>query len=560
MAKIRKRLGEILLEAGLITEQILDEALALQKEKGIKLGEALVSAGSITERQIMEVVQKQLNIQYIDLDKVVIRQDIINILPESLVRKHEVIPVDLLNGQLLVAMSDPMNYYATEDIRTVSGYMTKTAIALRESVLENIERYYGRSKAVEAAQDYTKTYGHKKRDAEAGQEEIDEATAPIIKFINTIIENALLNGASDIHIEPQELDMRVRYRVDGVLREVMTAHHDMIEPVVSRIKIMAELNIAERRVPQDGKIGYRVKGRSIDLRISTVKTVWGEKVVMRILDKSSSAPSIADLALDTADMEKVKRIISKPHGIILACGPTGSGKTTTLYSILNDINDVEKNVITIEDPVEYTIKSINQMQLNPKIGFTFAAGLRAILRQDPDIIMVGEIRDNETAEISARAALTGHLVLSTIHTNGSVATITRLEDMEIKPFLISSTVVGIIAQRLVRKICKNCAEEHLTDEREMNLLGIESPATIKTGKGCSFCNDSGYKGRTAIFEVLEINREIKGLIDRNAGEAEIEHAAISSGMQTLRKACIAKVLSGITTMDEMLRVTYGDTC
>lgn len=558
MAKIKKRLGEILIDAELITEDTLTRALELQKNRGMKLGEVLISEKFLTEQQIIDAIRKQLDISIVDLSKISIRQDILNILPVNLVKKYEVLPLDVVNGQLMVVMSDPLNYYAIEEIRAVSGYLTKTSIALRDSIRENIERYYGRSKAVEAVQDYSKTYGNRKRFDDQNFEEIDEATAPIIKFINTIIENALLNGASDIHIEPQEIDMRVRFRIDGVLREIMTTSGDMIEAVVSRIKIMSDLNIAERRIPQDGKISYRVNGKNIDLRISTVNTMWGEKVVMRILDKSNFVPSLEGLGLNDAETEKMKRIISKPHGIILVCGPTGSGKTTTLYSILNELNDVSKNIITIEDPVEYNFKSINQMQVNPKIGFNFATGLRAILRQDPDIIMVGEIRDAETAEISVRSALTGHLVLSTIHTNNSVGTITRLEDMEIKPFLLSSTVVGVIAQRLVRKICPNCVQEYDADRRELNLLGLDHPVKLKEGKGCSLCNGSGYKGRTAIFEVLEVSREIKNLIDGHANEEEIEQLASREGMMFLREACLAKVLQGITTVDEMLRVTYGD--
>lgn len=559
MAKNKKRLGELLIDAGLIDETTLNTALSMQKGSGLKLGEVLIAESFLTEQQILEAVQKQLGIPSIDLSKVSIRQDIINILPVNLVRKYNVLPVDLVNGQLMVAMSDPLNYYALEDIRAVSGYLTRTSIALKDDIVENIDRYYGRSQAVEAVRDYSKTYGHKKRtEAAAGEIEADEANAPIIKFINTIIENALLNGASDIHIEPQETEMRVRFRVDGVLREVMNTEPEMIDAVVSRIKIMADLNIAERRIPQDGKVNYKVKGRTIDLRISTVNTMWGEKVVMRLLDKSNFMPSLKGLGLNDDDEQRMERIIHKPHGIILVCGPTGSGKTTTLYSILNEINDVTKNIITIEDPVEYNFKSINQMQVNPKIGFSFATGLRAILRQDPDIIMVGEIRDADTAEISVRSALTGHLVLSTIHTNNAIGTITRLEDMEIKPFLLSSTIVGVIAQRLVRKICPNCIHEIETDEREMRLLGLDKPIMIKEGEGCSLCNGTGYKGRTAIFEVLEVTKEIKNMIDKQSPEVEIEKAAMASGMLFLRESCKQKVLAGITTVDEMLRVTYGD--
>ncbi len=559
MAKVKKRLGELLIESGMITEDVLRTALAIQKGSGMKLGEVLIREKFLSEEQILQAVEMQLGIPAIDLNKVNIRQEIIDILPDNLVRKYNVLPVDLINGQLMVAMSDPLNYYAIEDIRAVSGYLTRVSIALHHEVENQIDRYYGRTQAVEAVKDYKRSFsGKRKSQLLEDTEEIDESNAPIIKFINTIIENALLNGASDIHIEPQESEMRVRFRVDGVMQEIMTTEPGMIEAVVSRIKIMADLNIAERRIPQDGKVSYRVKGRSIDLRISVVNTMWGEKVVMRLLDKSNFMPNLKGLGLTETDHDKMARIISQPHGIVLVCGPTGSGKTTTLYSVLNEINDVSKNIITIEDPVEYNFKNISQMQVNTKIGFHFSTGLRAILRQDPDIIMVGEIRDNETAEISVRSALTGHLVLSTIHTNTAVSTITRLEDMAIKPFLLSSTIAGVVAQRLVRKICPNCAESHMTDEREMRLLNLKAPVEVKQGAGCSLCNSSGYKGRTAIFEVLEVTREIKNLIDQGATEAMIEDAAVSDGMRFLREACKDKVLDGVTTIDEMLRVTYGD--
>lgn len=556
MAKVKKRLGEILVDSGALEQLALEKALSMQKDSGLKLGELLIKENFLTEQQILEAIQKQLDIPSINLDTVSIRPEIINMLPGNLVRKYSVLPIDVVNGQLMVAMSDPLNYYAIEEIVAVSGHITRVSIALKDSIAENINRYYGRSKAVEAVRDYSKTYGKKKNENE-DTTEIDESSAPIIKFINTIIENAMLNGASDIHIEPQETQMRIRFRVDGILREILTTEPEMVEAVVSRIKIMANLNIAERRIPQDGKIHYRVNGKSIDLRISTANTMWGEKVVMRILDKSSFLPNLDGLGLMKDDYEKMRNIIGKPHGIILVCGPTGSGKTTTLYSVLNEINDVSKNIVTVEDPVEYNFKSINQMQVNAKIGFTFATGLRAILRQDPDVIMVGEIRDSDTAEISIRSSLTGHLVLSTIHTNNSISTVTRLEDMGIKPFLISSTVVGIISQRLVRKICPNCGEKHVTDSRETRLLNLAEPITVRKGRGCSLCNNTGYKGRTAIFEVLEITREIKELIDQGGTEEQIEKAARKDGMHFLREACEIKVKEGVTTVDEMLRVTFG---
>lgn len=554
MAKEKRRLGEILIDAGVLSEEALSRALAIQNKQGKRLGEVLVTEGFVSEMQIIEAVKKQLGIQLIDLNRITVRQEIINIVPDNIARKYEVLPVDVINGQLLLVMSDPLNYFAIEDIKIATGYVVKAAIALRSDILNNIERYYGKSKAEEAVQDFNRTYGFGKEEEEEVE---DEAAAPVIKFLNTIIENAMLNHASDIHLEPDDNELRVRFRVDGVLREIMRTSIGMAEPVISRIKIMSDLNIAEKRIPQDGRINFKAKSRNIDIRVSTAPTIYGEKVVMRLLDKSNFSLELNNIGLESEDIPKLKNIISKPYGIILVCGPTGSGKTTTLYTILNVLNSVEKNIITIEDPVEYNFKGINQMQVNSKIGFDFASGLRSILRQDPDIIMVGEIRDNETAEISVRSALTGHLVLSTIHTNNAVGTITRFIDMGIEPFLLSSTITGIVAQRLVRKVCPSCVEEYVSSEREMKLLGVNSPVILKKGKGCPNCNGSGYKGRTAIIELLEVDSEIKSLIDTNASESIIEAAAVRKGMKLLRTSCISKVLQGVTTIDEMIRVTYG---
>ncbi|MFT8315608.1 MAG: GspE/PulE family protein [Clostridium sp.] len=556
MAKVKKRLGEILVDSGVITEDSLNVALDLQKKLGKKLGEVLVTEGFTTNEQIVEAVKGQLGIQSINLNNINIKQDIIEVIPEGIARKNEVIPVDIINGQLLVVMSDPLNYYAIEEIKISTGYVVKPAIALRDEILNNIDKYYGQNKAKEAAEDYRRVYGFRAKDNNAELME-DESAAPIIKFLNTIIENSILNNASDIHIEPSEDYMRVRFRIDGVLREMMKVDIGMLEPVLSRVKIMANLNIAEKRIPQDGRINYTAKGKDIDLRIATSPTVWGEKIVMRILDKSNFECDLQNLGLTEGEIEKITRIISKPYGIILVCGPTGSGKTTTLYSVLNILNDSSKNIVTLEDPVEYGFKGINQMQVNTRIGLTFASGLRSILRQDPDIIMVGEIRDSETAEISTRAALTGHLVLSTIHTNNAVGTITRLEDMEIAPFLLSSTLSGVIAQRLVRKVCPVCGREHTTDEREMKILGINRPQVIKKGEGCGLCNNTGYKGREGIYEIIEITNELRNMIDMKCSEIEIEKKAIEDGMVQLRQSCVNKVLRGITTVEEMLRVTYG---
>lgn len=556
MPKLKKRLGEILIDALVITEDVLQKALILQKETGEKLGEVLVSKGFTTNEQIVNAIKQQLGIPLVNLDTINVRQDIIDIIPVSIAKKYEAIPIDIVNGFLLVAMSDPLNYFAIEDIRISTGYNVKTAISLRNSLLDNIEKYYGKSRAQEAAQNYNKNFSTRRIEIE--EEIIDEVAAPIIKFLNTIIENAILYSASDIHIEPDEKEMRVRYRVDGVLREIMRTDINMISAVVSRVKIMANLNIAENRVPQDGRISFKIKQKDIDLRVSTVPTISGEKIVMRILDKSNFSMELQKIGLENEDLLKLARMLSNPYGIILVAGPTGSGKTSTLYSMLNVLNDVSKNIITIEDPVEYNLSGVNQMQVNTKIGFDFANGLRSILRQDPDIILVGEIRDEETAEISIRSALTGHMVLSTIHTNNAVGTISRLADMNIKPFLISSTLVGVIAQRLVRKICPSCSEEYISDEREAKILGLDKAVKLKRGKGCSLCNNTGYKGRIGVFEILEIDRDIKNLIDNNVSESEMERLAEQKGMNILRKSCIKKVLQGITTIDEMLRVTYGE--
>ncbi len=556
MPKIKKRLGQLLVDEGVITEEVMKKALAVQRESGEKLGEVLVNMGVTTNEQIVNAVKEQLGIPLIDLDNINVAQDIIDILPVNIAKKYEAIPIDIINGSLLVVMSDPLNYFAIEDIKVATGYHVKTAIALRNILLNNIDKYYGKSKAQEAAQDYRKNFANKR--VKTDQELVDRTDAPIIKFLNTIIENAILYNASDIHIEPDEKEMRVRFRVDGMLREIMRTNIDMLSAVISRIKIMASLNIAENRIPQDGRINFKVKQHVIDIRVSTIPTILGEKIVMRLLDKSNFSMDLEKIGLENDELIKLKRMISSPYGIIMVSGPTGSGKTTTLYSILNILNDVSKNIITIEDPVEYNLKGVNQMQVNTKIGFDFASGLRSILRQDPDIILVGEIRDNETAQISIRSALTGHLVLSTIHTNNAVGTIGRLLDMGIKPFLISSTLAGVVAQRLVRKICPNCAQEYMSDEREMRILGLKEPVKLKRGTGCSLCNNTGYRGRIGIFEILEIDNDIKNIIDTDYTENKIEKLAVDKGMSTLRKSCISKVLNGITTVEEMLRATYGD--
>ncbi|MHB1653743.1 MAG: GspE/PulE family protein [Desulfitobacteriaceae bacterium] len=566
----RKRLGEILIAGGVITAAQLDDALKMQKILGLRLGEVLVRQGLVTEDDILRTMQSQLGLPSIDLNRVVVPEEILKLLSETVARKYTVLPVDMTNGQLLVAISDPTDYFAIDDVRLAAGMMIKPCLAKKADILRGIERYYGRSEAVKAAREYAKQVGVGQSTATTQSAVVavpsqgipladteDEAT-PIIKFLNTIIENAVNNFASDIHIEPIDEELRVRFRVDGVLREIMRTPIGMAGPVVSRVKIMADLNIAERRLPQDGRISYLVAGKGIDLRVSTTPTMYGEKVVLRILDKSSVILEKAALGLQGRDQEWFNELISRPYGIVLVTGPTGSGKTTTLYTMLNQLNTAEKNIVTLEDPVEFNFKGVNQMQVNPKAGLTFATGLRSILRQDPDIIMVGEMRDNETAEIAVRSALTGHLVLSTIHTNDAASAVTRLIDMNIEPFLLSASLLGIISQRLVRRICPQCGIEYEASPKELAILGLEGagPIVLRRGRGCTYCHDSGYKGRTAIFEIMRIGHGHRQLIDNRASGDELREYAVGQGMQTLKLAATALVRQGMTTVDELLRVTY----
>ncbi|AHF07435.1 GspE/PulE family protein [Desulfitobacterium metallireducens] len=566
----RKRLGEILIAGGLITPQQLEEALTAQKSLGLRLGEVLINQGLVTEENILHTMQRQLGLTTIDLSRIVVQEKILNLLPESVIRKYNVVPVDLANGALMVAMNDPTDYYALDDLRLAAGMIVRPVLAKAVDISRAIDRYYGKSEAAKAARDFVRQTGMSQV-AAASQgdvatvnsfvraEEEDEAT-PIIRFLNTIIENAVSNVTSDIHIEPMEEEMRVRFRIDGVLREIMRVPNNMAAPVVSRIKIMANLNIAEKRLPQDGRIAYMVGNRFIDLRVSIMPTMYGEKVVMRILDKSAVVLDKEALGIEGHDLELFDDLISKAYGIILVTGPTGSGKTTTLYTMLNQLNTEEKNIITLEDPVEYNFQGVNQTQVNTKAGLTFANGLRSILRQDPDIIMVGEMRDNETAEIAIRAALTGHLVLSTIHTNDAASAITRLVDMDIEPFLISASLIGVVSQRLIRKICPNCVKEYQANNNEKRLLGIPEyeNLTLKKGMGCNACHGSGYKGRIAIFEFMSLQAGHRQLIDNRATADELREYAVSQSMNTLQKAAATKVLAGISTVDELLRVAFVD--
>lgn len=551
----KKRLGELLIAENIITKEQLEEALVKQKQMGLKLGEYLEKVGILTEEVLIQTLKKQLNLRFIDLSKIHIQDDIINMLPEELAQKYEVLPISVENGKMLLAMKDPLDYYAMEDIRVLVGLRVIPALTYRETLSQAIKKYYGRSVAEKALTEFVK---NNQRNVKEEVENIEQDNAPIMKFINSVIENAIRNKASDIHIEPDMDELRIRYRIDGVLRQSMTTSIDTANSIASRIKIMARLKITEKRKPQDGRAVYEVDGRRVDLRISTLPIGDFEKIVIRILDKQSFQLERSNLGLNQAEDQKYEEMIKKPNGIVLVTGPTGSGKTSTLYTMLSELNSVEKNIVTVEDPIEFHFKGMNQVQINPAVGLTFAEGLRSILRQDPDIVMVGEIRDKETAEIGIRAALTGHLVLSTLHTNDSISTISRLIDMGIEPFLISSTLSGIIAQRLIRKVCPECSHEYEASEGEKSMLKYShsESLTLVKGKGCDLCNHSGYKGRTAIFEMLSIDNELKGLIENGAKYSELQNYIDNSTIDTLKDNAIKLVLDKSTTLEEMIRVTY----
>lgn len=557
----RKKLGEILLDQEVITEEEFTNTLRVQKETGRKFGELLILEGLVTEEKIIEVLELQLGIKSVDLSKVYIDPEVARMIPEKVAREFLVIPIEVVNGQLVVAMSDPLDYNAVDEIKEHVPLPLKIVIAATRKIQSEIETIFSNITAEQAVEDFVKMYRTSVDEPSQNQlkEEREILNAPIVRFINSKIEDAVRSGASDIHIEPGASGIKIRFRVDGGLQENMTINAELMSALISRIKIMANLNIAEKRIPQDGRIQYRIGSKQIDLRVSTLPTTYGEKIVMRVLDKSGFMLSKERLGFSLKELHVFERMIQKPYGVVLVTGPTGSGKTSTLYCMLSELNDVRKNIITLEDPVEYELDGINQVQLNSKANLTFATGLRSILRQDPDVVMVGEIRDSETSEIAIRAAMTGHLVLSTIHTNDAPGTITRIVDMGIEPFLVSASLNGIIAQRLVKKICPSCRKSYEPDERERRILGLSEydETTVYHGSGCKLCNFSGYKGRVAIFEMMEMERNIRNLVDKRATVDEIRDEAIKLGMSTLADSCRAKVLKGETSVEELIRVSFN---
>ena len=549
-----KKLGELLIEFKYITREQLEKALDHQEDSNDRLGDVLLDLGYISESDLVEVLEFQLGVERADLSKYVIDPSLAKYIPENIAQRYNAVPVSKDGDTLKVAMSDPSDLLAVDDMEMTSNLRVKPMIATKSEISRIMTQIYEGtedSSDVFDSLDYYKT--------EQDEPELDELKrmvedAPIVRLTNMIINQAIQKRASDIHIEPQENIVRIRYRVDGVLREHMTAPKYTQAALVSRIKIIADLDITKRRIPQDGRIAMNVRGMNIDMRVSTLPTVNGEKVVIRLLTKDDSLINIENLGFTDHNLRRFENLITQPHGIILVTGPTGSGKSTTLIAALNELNDVEQNIVTIEDPVEYQLAGINQVHAKEKVGLTFANTLRSILRQDPDIIMVGEIRDEETAEIAVRAALTGHLVLSTLHTNDSVSSVTRLVDMGIPPYLVASTVIGAMAQRLVRRLCNNCKEPYEAGIEEREFMDLEEGTTLYRASGCDKCGDTGYKGRMAVQEILTVDDKVEKMIVKGADEIDIKEYAQSQGMIDLKHDGIEKVKQGLTSYQELARV------
>lgn len=557
------RIGDVLVAAGAITEEQLQEGLAKQKETGRKLGNALVDLGFISNDMLITVLTTQLGIDYIELKGAKIEEKVIHMVPESMVTKYQAIPieVDPDNPNILkVAMADPMDIMAMDDIGLVTNLQVEPMLASEEGIKNAIDKYYGSAQAMEAAEAYRQEQQSALGgdDEDTSNDEVDNS--PIVLLVKQIIEGGVRQRASDIHIEALENSVRVRYRIDGALKQVMSYDLSILAGITARIKIIGGMDIAEKRKPQDGRITIMVDRREFDVRVSILPTVFGEKTVMRLTSKDGLTKPKSALGFD-AEQEKVfDNILSNPHGIILVTGPTGSGKSTTLYTSLSELNTEDVNIITVEDPVEANINGINQVQVNNKADMTFAAALRSILRQDPDIIMIGEIRDGETAGIAVQAAITGHLVVSTLHTNSAASTITRLIDMGIESYIAGDAVVGVIAQRLVRRLCTTCKQPRLVEDEERIQLGIpadEEDVIIYEPQGCPLCNDTGYAGRIGVYEMMPVSRELQAVIASGATADVIEKQALKEGMLTLKMGAAKHVLDGITSIAEMNKIVHS---
>ena len=567
--RTRIRLGDVLIQKGIITEEQLTQALDEQKKVGGLLGETMVNMGMVSEDKLIDVLCEQLGIEYLDLRKVDdIPGDIVSLIPEDLIRKYTIMPIKMSLVQmntLVVAMADPMNIYAIDDISIVTGLQIEPVLSTTSQIKAKTDSIFGQQQAQDIAEAYKKEQeayfdsGKKKEDTEDESRKEDVENSPIVLLVKGVIEQAVRQRASDVHIEAFEHNVRVRYRVDGSLREIVQYDKALFNAIIARIKILSGMDISEKRKPQDGRITQVVDRKEYDIRVSCLPTVFGEKVVMRIASKEGFNKNKLDLGLRPEDLVLFDNILKNPNGIILVTGPTGSGKSTTLYTALSELNTEDVNIITVEDPVEANIDGINQVHVNVKANLTFASALRSILRQDPDIIMIGEIRDGETAGIAVKASITGHLVVSTLHTNSTAATIGRLVDMGVEPYLLGDSLVGIIAQRLVRRLCPDCKKPVLATEDDKRKMGIlsEGDMTIYEPGGCPACDNSGYRGRIGIYEIMTITSNIKRLIARSATAEEIKAAAEAEGMSSLRHSAAKYVKEGITSIAEMMKATYS---
>ncbi len=550
---------KVLLAKGLITQAQIDEALENAKKTGSSMETALEKLGYITEHDIVNILAESMCVPYINLEDYLIDTEVTSLVPEQLVRKYKIMPIFKVGDTLTVAMTNPKDIMVIDDIRIKTKInIIEPVFSTEKQIQKKIDEYYGTSSNVDEivrTMDSGKFPASASEDSDARLLAKEAEQAPVVKLVNMVISNAVKERASDVHIEPEESEVRVRYRIDGVLREGMVFPKHLESVILSRIKILSKMDIAESRRPQDGRMQLKMENKRLDVRVSSFPTVHGENIVMRILDRTSMLIGLRDLGLRETEFKEFDKLIRRPYGIILVTGPTGSGKTTTLYAALSSINSPEVNIITIEDPVEYEIPSIRQTQVNTKAGVTFAAGLRAILRQDPDVIMVGEIRDKETADIAIQASLTGHLVFSTLHTNDAPGAIARLADMGVEPFLISTSVIGIMAQRLVRAICDKCKEPYKADAGLSKELGIKESVTLYRGKGCDQCKNTKYAGRIGIFEFMPITEDIKKLIVSKSSSDQIRQAAAKLGVRSLREDGLEKAKLGITSIEEVMRVT-----
>ena len=550
------RLGDLLISAGVIRPEQLNDALAIQKKTRERLGDVLINNGIITEQQLIEALQMQLGVDFVDLTAVSIPLELARFVPRSIAKKYCVVPVKLQKDELYVAMSDPLNFEAQEEIKSASHKQVVPMIATRRAVEQAIATLYGNEGTARAIEEMKREAGSNQADIVPVQmsKAVDNgaAEAPTIRFVNSVIERAITERASDIHLEPQEGEMVVRMRIDGVLRRIFTVPANLQATVIARLKIMGGMNIAERKIPQDGRAMVTAKDKEIDLRISSIPTIYGEKIVLRLLDKSSGHINRKTIGLEGEDEKKYDRLLKNSSGVILIVGPTGSGKSTTMCAMIQELCSEQTNIMTLEDPVEYNIPGANQCQINEKTGMTFAAGLRSILRQDPDVISVGEIRDGETASIAVRAAITGHLVISTLHTNDAVSTISRLVDIGVEPYMISSALRGVVSQRLVRKICPHCRKAYTPTEEEKRMVGIpeNEDVTFYKGEGCQECGRTGYRGRRGVFEILTLDAVLRREVANNASSEELTKTALENGFVTMKDNCRRLVLEGVTTVSE----------